>query len=229
MKKSTKSFGAVALALGAGTLLALTPALAASAHVTASATSTAAGSYTVVTFSVPHGCEASPTTQVTIELPESIPSVTPTVNPNWTVEKNVETLAEPLEDAHGNEITERVASVVYTAIGDGLADGYRDAFELSLKLPEGEAGDVVEFPTYQVCAEGSTDWVGDEVPAITLTAAATGDDHAHGDETAEGETEHAEAASSNEDVLARVFGIGGLVIGAVGVVIAVLSRRSAKA
>ena len=228
MKRSTRSVGAVALALGAGTLLALGPALAASAHVSASATSTAAGSYTVVTFSVPHGCEGSPTTHVRIELPESIPAVTPTVNPNWTVEKNVETLAEPLQDAHGNEITERVASVVYTAIGSGLADGYRDAFELSLQLPAGEAGDVVEFPTYQVCAEGSTDWVGDEVPAITLTAAVAGDDHDHGDDAME-EPVHEDAAASGQDVLARVFGIGGLAVGVVGVVIALVSRRGVKA
>src|SRR5690606_9511215 len=115
---------------------------------------TAAGSYTVVTLSVPHGCEGSPTTLVRIDLPESIPAVTPTVNPNWTVEKSVEQRAEPLQDAHGNAITERVTSVTYTAIGDGLPEGYRDAFELSLKLPAGEAGDVIEFPTYQECAEG---------------------------------------------------------------------------
>ncbi len=112
MKKSLKSVGTVAIALGAGTLLALAPAAAASAHVSASATSTAAGSYTVVTFSVPHGCDGSPTNVVTIELPESVPSVTPTINPNWTVEKVVKQLPEPLTDAHGNEITERVSSVV---------------------------------------------------------------------------------------------------------------------
>mgnify|MGYP001183194355 CR=1 FL=1 len=221
MKKSLKSVGAVAVALGAGTLLALAPAAAASAHVSASATSTAAGSSTVVTFSVPHGCDGSPTQVLTIELPESVPSVTPTVNPNWTVEKVVEQLDEPLTDAHGNEITQRVASVVYTTTGDGLPEGYRDTFELSLQLPEGEAGDVVEFPVVQTCADGTAEWVGDDVPAITLTAAVEGDGHGHEAE--------APPTAQGEDVLARVFGIGGLVVGAVGVVIAVLSRRGAKA
>lgn len=228
-----RPLAASAIALGAGAVLALAPALAASAHVSASATSTAAGSYTVITFSVPHGCEGSPTTQVVIEIPESTPSVTPTVNPNWTVEKTIEQLAEPLTDAHGNEITERVTEVTYIAIGAGLADGYRDAFELSLKLPEGEAGDTVEFPTHQICAEGSTDWVGDEVPLIELTAAVEGDGHDHGATAAEGDAHdhgtEAAASAGGADVLARVFGIGGLVVGAVGVVIAVLSRRGAKA
>lgn len=214
MNTSITPPGAVAIALGAGILLALGPAGAASAHVSASATSTVAGSSTVVTLSVPHGCEGSPTTAVTIQLPESVPSVTPTVNPNWTVEKVVEQLAEPLTDAHGNEVTERVSSVSYTTVGDGLADGYRDTFQLALTLPEGDAGDVVEFPVIQTCAEGTAEWVGDEVPSITLTSASD---------------EVAPPAVAPEDVLARVFGIGGLVVGAVGVVIAVLGRRSAKA
>lgn len=228
MKKSTKSVGAVAIALGAGTLLALGPAVAASAHVSASATSTAAGSYTVVTFSVPHGCDGSPTNVVTIDLPESVPSVTPTVNPNWTVEKVVEELARPINDAHGNELTERVARVVYTTTGAGLPDGYRDAFELSLQLPEGEAGDVVEFPVTQTCAEGTAEWVGDDVPAIVLTAAVEGDGHGHEEETEDAHGSE-DAGAAGDDVLARVFGIGGLVVGAVGVVIAVLGRRGAKA
>jgi uncharacterized protein YcnI len=220
MKKPLKSVGVCAIALGAGILIALTPAAAASAHVSASATSTAAGSSTVVTFSVPHGCDGSPTTVVTIEVPESVPAVTPTVNPSWTVEKVVEQLAEPLMDAHGNEITERVTSVVYATTGAGLADGYRDTFELSLRLPDGEAGDVVAFPVVQTCAEGTAEWVGEDAPSVTLTAAVEGDGH--------GEVA-AEAPPGASDPLARVFGVAGLVVGAVGVVIAVLGRRSARA
>jgi uncharacterized protein YcnI len=227
MKKSLKYGVGTGVTLAAATLLALAPAVAASAHVSASATSTAAGSYTVVTFSVPHGCEGSPTNVVTIELPESVPAVTPTVNPNWTVEKAVEQLDDPITDAHGNEITERVSSVVYTTTGDGLADGYRDTFELSLQLPEGEAGDVIEFPTYQVCAEGSTDWVGDDVPSITLTAAVEGDGHGASDDHAEGADAGAGSAADG-DTLARVFGVAGLAVGAAGLVIALLSRRGAK-
>src|SRR5690606_16236076 len=174
VKKTTRTTTSVIAALSAGTVLALAPALAASAHVTASASSTAAGSYTVVTFSVPHGCEGSPTTAVEIEIPETILSVTPTVNPNWTISKTMVPLDAAQQDAHGDNITERVGSVTYTAIGEGLPDGYRDTMELSLQLPDGEPGDVVEFPTHQLCAEGSTDWVGDEAPSIVLTAATGG-------------------------------------------------------
>lgn len=219
MTKTTRTTASVVAALGAGALLALAPALAASAHVTASASSTAAGSYTVVTFSVPHGCAGSPTTEIEIEIPETILSVTPTVNPNWTVTKNSVPLDEAAKDAHGNNVTERVGSVTYTTTGEGLADGYRDAMELSLQLPDGEPGDVVAFPTHQRCTEGAVDWVGDEAPAIELTA---GGDDSHG----QGHGSAADGgATASADVLARVFGIGGLVVGAVGIVLAVAARR----
>jgi uncharacterized protein YcnI len=227
-RKKSRAIAGSLLALGAGTLLALAPAVSASAHVSASASSTAAGSYSVITFSVPHGCEGSPTLVVEIEIPESILSVIPTVNPNWTIEKVIVPLDEPVEDAHGEDITDRVGSVVYTAVGDGLPDGYRDAFALSLQLPAGEAGDVVEFPTFQTCAEGTAEWVGDEVPSVVLTAAVEDDGHDHGAAPDEGDHGTAEHADASADVLARVFGIAGLAVGAVGIVIAVLSRRSAK-
>lgn len=231
MSKTTKTLGATALAIGTGAVIALTPALAASAHVSASASSTAAGSSSVITFSVPHGCEGSPTTGIEIQVPETILSVTPTVNPNWTVEKQNVTLEEPLEGPHGETITERVARVVYTTTGAGLADGYRDTFAVQVLLPEGEAGDAVEFPVLQTCAEGTAEWVGDDVPTVILTAATDGDDHGHGD-AAEGDEHAADDAAttaSGDDVLARVLGIGGLVVGAVGIVIAVAARRGVKA
>ncbi len=223
MKKPVRTAGAAVAVLGGATALALAPALAASAHVTASASSTAAGSYTVITFSVPHGCEGSPTIAVEIEIPETIPSVTPTVNPNWTIAKNT----VPIDPAkQTGDLTERVGSVTYTALGAGLPDGYRDTMALSLQLPEGQPGDVVEFPVHQRCAEGSTDWVGDEVPSIVLTAAEAGGGHGGGHGGASGAETPASPATASDDVIARVLGIGGLVVGAVGIVLAATARRA---
>ena len=79
-------------------------------------------------MSVPHGCDGSATTKVAIQIPEDILAVTPTRNPYYDVAKKIEKLAEPVTDAHGNEVTERVASVEYTA-KTPLPDGERDAFE----------------------------------------------------------------------------------------------------
>lgn len=175
-----KSFTAVG-ALSAGIILALGAPLSASAHVSVDASSTAAGSYTVLTFSVPHGCEGSSTTVVAIEIPQGIDSVTPTVNPNWTISRTT----EPFEPAAADG-SERTAQVVYTAATPLPAD-QRDTFELSLKLPEGEAGDVVEFPVLQSCEVGETLWSGEEVPSVILTAAVEGDGHGHA--AAEGQSE----------------------------------------
>src|SRR5687768_9018503 len=86
----------------------------ASAHVTVTPSTTAAGAFAVLEFSVGHGCEDSPTTRITIQMPPEINSVSPTRNGLWQVEKDVERLDPPVTDAHGNGITERVASVTYT-------------------------------------------------------------------------------------------------------------------
>ena len=205
-------------ALGAGVLLALAAPLSASAHVGVTASTTAAGAYSVLTFSVGHGCDGSPTQQIAITIPDGIDAVTPTVNPNWTISRVTEALDEPIAEDDGDEITDRTSQVIYTATTPLAAD-QRDTFELSLALA-GEEGDVLEFPTLQSCEIGETNWIGDEVPAVTLTAAVASDDHHSSPEVSTGST-------TEPDVLARVLGILGLVVGAVGIVIGVTARRRA--
>ena len=132
----------------------------ASAHVTITPSTTAAGAFAVLEFSVGHGCEDSPTTEISIQIPEGINAVSPTRNAWWQVEKETEQLDPPVTDAHGNEITERVASVTYTA-DTPLPDGFRDTFQLSVQLPEDE-GSTMVFPTIQTCEQGESAWI--EVP-----------------------------------------------------------------
>lgn len=235
--------------LGAGTaalgIVALS-AGAASAHVSVSPNTTAAGGYAVLTFSVPHGCEGSPTSKIEIAMPEAIPSVTPTVNPNWSVQKVSEKLAEPIKDAHGNELTERVSKVVYTA-KTPLEDGYRDTMELSLQLPEKE-GETLSFPVIQTCVKGQTAWnetaadgqdpetLEHPAPAFTVTAA-TGEGH-HGaaadDDDADDADEsgdHADAsdADNSDGSDNKGLAIGGLVAGVGGIALGGLAlARSGK-
>lgn len=212
---------AAVLALG----LSLGVAGPASAHVTATPTETAAGAYTVATFSVGHGCEGSPTTSVAIQLPDSVYAVTPTRNPYYTVEKQMETLDEPITDAHGNEVTERVAQVVYTA-ETPLPDGQRDTFELSFQIPADAAGQTVTFPAIQTCEQGETAWteVAEEgaeepehpAPAFAVTEAT---DDAHG--AAETDTEPVAAEDDSDDsgnglaIAGLVAGLAGLALGGV--------------
>ena len=107
-------------ALAAGTLLALGAPLAASAHVSVDPSSSAAGSYSVLTFAVSHGCEGSPTTQLTIDIPDAVATATPTVNPGWDVAKVAVEAAEPATDSHG-EAASRTGRIVYTAKSPLLA------------------------------------------------------------------------------------------------------------
>jgi periplasmic copper chaperone A len=216
----------VTSALAGGILLALGAPLAASAHVDVTAASTAAGSYSVLTFSVGHGCDGSPTESIAISLPASIVTATPTVNPNWTISEVTEPLDEPLAAADGDPITDRVSQIVYTA-KTPLSAEQRDTFQIALALV-GAEGDTLEFPTTQTCTVGETVWDGEEVPAVTLTAATTADghDHAAADGMMTDDTATADVAAAPVDVLARVLGIGGLVLGAVGLVFGISSRRA---
>lgn len=239
--------GGGALVAAGSLALALAAPAAANAHVTAAASTTAAGSYTVVTFSLAHGCEGSPTTALSISIPEGINSVSPTVNPNWDVVKNEVAIAEPVTDSHGNTATERVSDVVYTA-KTALADGYRDTVSLQLQLPEDAAGETLAFPVLQSCEVGSTSWDQPTVegedepelpaPVVAVTEAEEGEGHhgsGHDDSDASDASEGAAAttassttpAAQGDDVLARVLGVGGLVVGAVGVAVGLASRRRA--
>lgn len=156
--RRTVQAGAACFVAAGVVLLTAAPA---SAHVTVSPSVTSAGSYTVLTVSVPHGCDGAGTTKVSIKIPEEIVSVTPTVNVNWTASKVLADLNPPVKDSHGNEITQRVSEVVYTAKTPLPAD-LRDTFQLSLKLPD-TPGKTLVFPSVQTCEKGETAWV--QVPA----------------------------------------------------------------
>ena len=221
----------------AGVALAVTVPLTAQAHVNVTPTSTAAGSTTQLTFAVGHGCDGSPTTALRFTIPEEIVSVTPSVNPNWTVEKVMVDLAEPITDAHGASLVERVGEVVYTA-KTPLADGYRDTVTLQLTLPADADGASLAFPVLQSCQVGSTDWSevavdGEDAhelehpaPTVLVTSAETDEGAvAVGAElTASGATPTA-SVQSDPDVLARGLGLGGLIVGVAGILVAVVSRR----
>ncbi|NEE03859.1 YcnI family protein [Phytoactinopolyspora halotolerans] len=141
-----------ALALAGASALVFGGAAIAGAHVTVSPEEASAGSYTVLTFSVPHGCDGSATTEVAIDIPDAVAGVTPTLNPNW----DVELLKDDGSPAEG----EPASRIVYTA-HEPLPDDLRDAFELSVAMPD-QAGETLAFPVIQTCEQGQTAW--DEIP-----------------------------------------------------------------
>lgn len=217
-------------------LLAAGPALA---HVTISPEEGAAGAYTVAALSVPHGCDGSATTSVTIKIPSELNAITPTRNALWDVKKNVVKLATPVKDAHGNEITERVDTVVYTA-RTPLPDGYRDAFELSFQVPDAE-GSTLVFPTLQKCVKGETNWnqvveEGAEEPEHPAPSfkvlAGSGDGHgdgaAAGDHAADEAAEHAASDSSDSDGASKGLAYTGLGVGVLGLLTAAAALAKSR-
>ncbi len=213
--------------------LVLGGAVAASAHVGIAEETVEAGAYEILTVSVPHGCEGSATNEVAIQMPEGINAVTPTRNPLYTVEAVMEDLDAPITDSHGNEVTERVAQVVYTA-ETPLPDEQRDAFELSLQIPEDAADSTLYFPTVQGCEEGEAAWVqipedGQDpddldapAPSVDVVAASEDSSEVSGGTTdTTSDAQGPEEASSAADQTPLL--VTSLVVGGLGLVVAVIA------
>ncbi len=214
--KTTTALGATAglLMLGLGS---------AQAHVSATPSETAAGAYSLVTFAVGHGCDGSPTTSLTITLPDELDSATPTVNPNWTISTATQKLDTPRTLANGSKISERTSAITYTA-KTPLADHERDTFTLSLQLPD-TAGTTLHFPTLQKCESGETNW--NEIPAagadhdsvdapapeLAITAAVAGAEHGEHGTTAAASTEKNDGGTSWPAWAGLGAGLAGLILG----------------
>lgn len=207
---------------------------AASAHVEATPDSTAANSYALLTFAIPHGCDTSGTTRMSITLPVELNDAQPTVNPNWTAQKVVEQLPEPKKMADGTSVTKRTSQIIYTAKAP-LDPELRDTLVLSVKLPDA-AGKTLYFPTLQNCQQGQTDWSQvpqpgqDEealkapAPSVTITPAAADGHSAHAAGSAAApDTAVPTAAVTDDGAGARSWaglaaGLGGLLLGGLALV-----------
>lgn len=204
--KFRSRLGAAVLGTAAFGVVLFAHAGPASAHVSIAESEAEAGAYSVLTFAFGHGCEGSPTSEIRIQIPESTPTVSPTISANWEVAKVMEKLDAPIEAGHGTELTERVSEVVYTA-KTPLDDGYRDAFELSLQIPEDAAGDTLYFPTVQTCSEGETAWIEipedgqdpDDLEAPAPQIAIIAADESDQTETETGTDESAAGSGSSDD------------------------------
>ena len=218
---------------GAATLALTAPA---AAHVTIDPAEAPAEGYATLQFQVPHGCDDSPTRVVRVQIPEQVPSVTPQVHPGWEV-----TTKEGPKDAvelHGETITRGVKEVVWTATdADPLPADRLDLFGMSVKLPGGEAGDPVYFPTVQECVQGREAWIqipqpgesAEELelpaPAVTLTAAAGGHgDSGHGGE----EASDADHEAKDDDRPSTGLVIAALALGALGLLTGIAALLQAR-
>ncbi|GAB3034879.1 hypothetical protein GCM10027052_10970 [Parafrigoribacterium mesophilum] len=222
------------LALAAGILLALGAPLAASAHVTVSPGSATAGSYALLTVKVPNESATAATSKIELSLPEDTPfaSVSYVPVPGWSAKLVRSTLPAPAT-VNGAQITEAVTSVTWTAEpGHEITAGQLQTFQLSVgPVPD---TDVIALPVVQTYTDGTVvNWSdsgsGAEHPAPALTVgnapAASGTSSSAAPVVA---VSADDTGSGSSDVLARGLGLGGLVLGAIALVLAIARRRTSQ-
>jgi uncharacterized protein len=196
-------------------------------------------------FRVPNEREDASTTGVEINMPTDtpIPFVSVQPVPGWQYTAETTTLPEPIDTDDG-EVTEAVTKVTFT--GGAIAPGEFQQFPIQLG-PMPDEGDQVLFPTIQTYSSGEiVRWIDEPTddgtepehpaPAITLTEAE--EDH-HGnsgeeeeatgsDDEASGVTAENAAATEDDDSSSDTLGIVGLVVGALGLIVATYAVVSGR-
>jgi uncharacterized protein len=224
------------LLLLAGALLAVP---AASAHVTLNPSEVPADSFSRFAIRVPNERPNADTTKVVMQLPPGLFFVSFQPKPGWTRTITTEKLDPPVE-VFGEPQTERVATVTWE--GGKIAPGEFEEFGMSVKVPAEQT--TLVFPSTQTYSNGEVvRWIGapdSDTPAPRVTLTAAEDETAAHDVTettaaeASAETTAAAPVSAQEeddsdlDALALAFGIAGLVVGLVALVLT-LRRRPTPA
>ena len=155
------------LLASAGVVVAALLAIAGpvSAHIDPDPAQARAGSRVTVGFTVEHGCEGSPTTQLDMRLPEGVADPVPEAVDGW--DGSVDTVD---------------GDTIITFVGGPLADDVDGAFEVTMTLPP-TPDTTIYFPFVQRCEFGEIRWIGipaepgDELdepaPAMALTGPVT--------------------------------------------------------
>lgn len=224
----------LALVVTAASLVLATPA---AAHVSVHADEAVPGSTARVVFRVPNEGE-TPTTQLQVQLsPEGappIPSATTAAMPGWSVEVEYRELDQPVQGAHGEELTQAVATVTWTAQDEdaGIQPGQFGEFPIMIgPLPEAEE---LYFPTLQTYAgiDEPVRWISppepggseppDPAPVLRLTGAEDAEGgssapSADGPDEPSGDTADAGTGGDGAPVwlslAALVAGLAGLALG----------------
>ncbi|WP_369170589.1 YcnI family protein [Streptomyces sp. R28] len=233
---------AAACALAGTAVLALS--VPAFAHVSVQPEGTAAkGGYAVVDFKVPNERDNAETTKLEVNFPTDHPlaSAMPEAINGWDIKVTKSKLDKPIE-MHGEKISEAVTKITWTATGDGIKAGFFQKFPVSVgQLPE-DADELVFKAIQTYSNKEVVRWIevpqdGQEEPdnpAPVLELSAAEDGH-HGSSSSDkaSASDDAEAASAktaaepadSSDTTARVLGVVGIVVGALGVAYGVIAGR----
>ena len=241
---ANKSASIVAVTAG----LLLLGAGVASAHVVVSAPGATQGGDTVLTFQVPTESDTASTVGVKVQLPTDEPLASVSVQPKdgWTYTVTKSTLATPIATDDG-QVTEAISEIDWTATGGGIAPGEFDQFLVSVgPLPDVPTmtfkaiqhySDNTDVAWIEEPAPGSTAEPEHPAPTLTLAAAAADDSTTYTSTSAAPASSgisvdsaavtmtDPDAASKGSVTVAIVIGVIGVVVGAIGVGLALAARR----
>jgi uncharacterized protein YcnI len=211
---------AAAAMLYLGPMAAITTA---SAHVQASSDDATRGGYATVSFQVPNeSTTGASTTALTLDLP-SVSAVRTETKPGWAVKINRD--------------GDKVRSVTWTAASNGgIPVDQFDVFRIAAKLPD---ADSVSFPATQTYADGAVvKWDQSSAPggaepehpapALVLAAGSTPKSAHHPAPTAAAAPTAVPAAQQAGKVVdntSRILAGAALLVGALGVGLALIVRR----
>jgi uncharacterized protein YcnI len=217
-----------ALALMGALILVVLLAAPAFAHVTVSPETAVQGSDAVLTFNVPNELDSATTTKVEIGFPADHPIADVSVLPvaGWTATVAMTKSAKPIKTDAGSS-DQRVGTVTWT--GGQIQPGQFEQFTVSVGLPDATAD--LAFPAVQTYSDGTTvRWVEPtppggaepEHPAPVLSLTKT----SGGSTTIAKSTTVAvpkNVATSDDVDTAKTIGIIGVVLGALGLIVAVVA------
>jgi uncharacterized protein YcnI len=214
-----------ALVTAALALLVVAFATPAWAHVTIEPEQAPKGSDAVLAFNVPNELENADTTRVEIAFPTDHPIADASAAAVGAWKPTVQKVKAPKPiKTEGGEVTDMVQSVVWT--GGTIPPGQFEQFRVSVALPDD--ADSLEFKALQTYSNGQVvRWIEDTpkggpepenpAPVLTLTNA-----------TGNAQAASASTSSSSSDSTARTLGIVGIVVGAIGVVVAGLAMATSR-
>jgi len=228
MKRTTAFF----FASGAALLLAFVTPVGASAHVTVSPDTAPAGSYALVNIKVPNESATAVTVKIEVSLPTDTPIASVSYVPvaGWETKLERTQLPTPVKIGE-NTVTEAVTKVVWTATpGNEISAGQLQVFGLSLG-PVPDTGKIVLAADQYYSDNTVVSWdetgtsASHPAPVLYVNDAPPADGHGEATPTNEAMAEGTVPSTTASDSVARALGVGGLVVGAISIVLAVAATR----
>ena len=228
--------------LAAAAALLLAPA-AAQAHVTIQPATAPAGGFTRLDVRVPNERDDAGTTKVDVQLPPGFIAASYEPVPGWKVKVTRSTAEKPIDTGEGLESDTQVSRITWTGDGEQgiVRPGEFQDFGLSLKMPEGDAGDKLTFKALQTYDDGQVvRWIGPEdadepAPIVTLEAGSAGGGHGAPAASAGGSGEQSAPASaptasssSGDDGGSNTLSIIAIALGALALIAALGALAAAR-